>query len=322
MYKVGIIGCGRIAGGFEGGLGRVFPSTHAGAYLNNPNTNVVSISDNDNQKLIKFAKHWEIDRFYQNYKEMLLKEKLDLISVCTHDNTHYEIIDDIINAGIKNIFCEKPLGKSSNEISKMISSCKKHNVNLIVNHSRRWNDRYIYLKHIIKQNKLGSIISITGRYTSGVRVVGSHMIDIMRFLVGEVIFIKGIKETYQSVEKLNYSENFDANDLSYSAIMKFKNGVIGFLDGSSNKDYLVFEIEMQFRNGKIILSNNGEKLEIWFNLNDKLRKLRNKKIIAKPMMENAVNHLVEIMTKRSLNNVCNGNDGFEVIKLIEKIEQN
>jgi predicted dehydrogenase len=321
LFRVGIIGCGRIAGGFEGNPGMIFPSTHAGAYSKNEQTKLISVADQNEAELKKFAKKWDITNIYQNYKKMLLNEKFDLISVCTHDESHCEIVLDVINVGIKNIFCEKPLAKNSDEILSMLDSIKKQNVNLILNHSRRWNDNYIYLKEYIKQGNLGLMTSITGSYTSGIRVIGSHMLDIMRFLVGEIIFIKGIKETYQTATKLDYSDNFNLNDPSYSAIMKFENGVVGFLDGSSNKNYLVFEIEIEFQGGKLKLSNNGEKLDIWINYEKKLKKIKNEKIKIRPMMENAVNHIVKVMKEHCNNDICNGEDGLKVIELIECIER-
>lgn len=321
MYLAGIIGCGRIAGGFENLPGVVFPSTHAGAYQKNPNTKLICVADNNSIKLKKFVKNWKIENSYTDYKQMLLNIKLDLISVCTHDDSHFQIVVDIINAGTKNIFCEKPLAKNSAEIVEMLSYCRKKNVNLFVNHTRRWNDIYIYTKKFITQGSLGSIISLTGRYTSGLRVIGSHMIDIMRYLVGEIIFIKGIKENYQIHEPLVYSDNFDLNDPSYSAIMQFEDGIIGFLDGSSRKKYLVFEIEIQFENGKLILSKNGEKLKIWAYKNTKLTKIKIESLNIRPMMENAMEHIVDVMSSNSHNNICNGEDGLKVIELIETIEK-
>ncbi|MDA9882507.1 Gfo/Idh/MocA family oxidoreductase, partial [Alphaproteobacteria bacterium] len=285
MLRVGIIGCGRIAGGFEYLPGRIFPSTHAGAYTENLNTKLVAASDNNRKNLEKFVQTWEIESHYDNHNEMLSNEKLDLVSICTHDDSHFEIIKDSIDKGVKNIFCEKPLARNSQQILDLIKYCKKYQTNLFVNHTRRWHDRYVYVKKVIKQKRLGSMISITGRYTSGIRVIGSHMIDILRFFSGEIIYVKGMVEPSVSNEKLDYSENFDSNDKSYSAIMKFQNGVIGFLDGTSKKKYLIFEIEMQFEKGKLVLSNNGEKLDIWEKNSNKLFKIKNKKLKIRPMMQ-------------------------------------
>ena len=321
MYKVGIIGCGRIAGGFEYLPNRIFPSTHAGAYLANPLTKLIAICDKDAGRLEQFSKKWKIKNCFNNHKKMLKTNSLDLLSICTHEDTHYEIISDAIELGVKNIFCEKPRGKNSAEIIKILSLCDKNQVNLIVNHTRRWNDKFIYVKNFINHASLGSITSITGRYTSGIRVIGSHMLDIMRFLVGEIKFIHGLREKGLSVLNLSYSENFNSQDHSYSGIMYFENGTIGFLDGSARKKYLIFEIEIQFEKGKLILSDNGQTLSIWQHDKVKLIQVENEIINEKPMMANAVQHITEVISNHAKNNICNGDDGLKVIQLIEALEK-
>ena len=54
-------------------------------------------------RIEKFVQTWEIESHYDNHNEMLSNEKLDLVSICTHDDSHFEIIKDAIDKGVKNI---------------------------------------------------------------------------------------------------------------------------------------------------------------------------------------------------------------------------
>ena len=78
---------------------------------------------------------------------------------------------------------------------------------------------------------------------------------------------------------------------------------------------------MQFEKGKLVISNNGEKLDIWEKNGNKLLKIKNQKLKIRPMMQNAVNHIVKVLKNESENNICNGYDGLKVIELIESIEK-
>ena len=71
MFKVGIIGCGRIAGGFEGDIGRESPCTHIGAYNLNSKTNVTAISDNSKDALLNFSTKWNINNAYLDFEKFL-----------------------------------------------------------------------------------------------------------------------------------------------------------------------------------------------------------------------------------------------------------
>lgn len=88
-------------------------------------------------KLDKFSKRWKVHGLYADYKEMLSREKLNIVSVCTPSGTHSQIAVDAAKSGVKAIFCEKPIATSVPEARKIVDACKKHGMYLTVNHSRR-----------------------------------------------------------------------------------------------------------------------------------------------------------------------------------------
>jgi predicted dehydrogenase len=318
MFKVGIIGCGRIAGGFEGDIGRESPCTHIGAYNLNSKTNVTAISDNSKDALLNFSTKWNINNAYLDYREMLKNEHLDIVSVCSNEDSHFQVVIDAAKSGAKLIFCEKPIAKNTTQAKEMIQCCEENQVKLVINHSRRWHNNFIYAKKQIDSAAFGKIVSITGRYTSGLRVMGTHMIDIMSFLCGPVISISGVKKEKEIKGKLKYSENFSNNDPSYSALLNFNNDIVGFLEGSCHKKYLLFELDIHFTDGRISIINNGQKIDLWRHNKGLLSQLPDVNIKLNSTIMNAVNSNIDCL-EFGTETPSSGKDGFYALEIIEKI---
>ena len=78
-------------------------------------------------------------RIYANHKEMLEKESpLDIVTVGISDHRHAEVVVDAANAGVKGIFCEKPLATTMEDTDRMLEACERNNVVLSVDHTRRF----------------------------------------------------------------------------------------------------------------------------------------------------------------------------------------
>ncbi len=126
MLKSAIVGCGRIASGFDDDPKRKSSiATHAGAYkfLKNE-VDLICASDIDELKLKNFGEKWDIKKLYVDYKEMLAKEKIDILSICTWASSHFEICKEAVNNGVRAIFCEKPIAESLAEADEKIFAKK------------------------------------------------------------------------------------------------------------------------------------------------------------------------------------------------------
>ena len=62
---------------------------------------------------------------YTDYREMLAREELDILTVATSDNRHTDIVVDGANASVKGILCEKPLATSLEDADRMIEACRR-----------------------------------------------------------------------------------------------------------------------------------------------------------------------------------------------------
>ena len=135
LYRAGIIGCGRIGVEFE--------DSHAGAYMDCPDTELVGLYDLQLKRAERWAwtySVWHITPDYYNavFENYInLAQHCDMVSVCTPVETHCQIVCDIAPY-VKAIYCEKPMATTLEECDEMIKACKKHNVILQINHQRRF----------------------------------------------------------------------------------------------------------------------------------------------------------------------------------------
>ena len=189
IYNSAIVGCGKIGSEFDPG-GTYKITTHARAYKNIENTNLVALCDSNEEKLKTAGKKWQVSRLYKDYRGMLDNEDIDILSVCTWNSTHYEILKYASQSNVKAVFCEKPIATTLEEADDMINLCKQYNITLMIDHQRRFDPFHNKIKNFIKQGSLGELQQTTFYYSSGIANFGGHMFDLLRFFFGEVEFVQ------------------------------------------------------------------------------------------------------------------------------------
>ncbi len=100
---------------------------HAFSYARNQGVEIAAVAAIDN--LEPFAKKWSIPKAYADYKEMLSKENLDLVSVCVPNSLHHPVALAAAHAG-RHIFCEKPLATTVADAREIIDVCRQSGVKL------------------------------------------------------------------------------------------------------------------------------------------------------------------------------------------------
>ena len=122
LYRAGIIGCGRIADTIEDELVRapawsLLPYSHAGAYQRCTRTQLVAAADLNRERLETFGHRRGVERLYNDFREMLDRERLDIVSICVPTRAHAAVALDVAQRPVKGIYLEKPIAQpASNEI--------------------------------------------------------------------------------------------------------------------------------------------------------------------------------------------------------------
>ncbi len=252
-YRAAIVGCGRIASGFDNDPKRKDSiATHAGAYKFCQDTELVAAADIDSAKLKEFGEKWDVNNLYSNVDEMLEKENIDILSICTWSPTHNEICKKAVKNNVKAIFCEKPIADTLKAADEMIDLCHKNNVLLAVNHGRRWDNLHQQIKEYIASGSLGKIQQVNTYYTAGIANTGTHRLDLLRFLFGDVSWVWS-----------NFEGKENEIDPTVDAYLYFKDGFGATMHALSKESYMISEVDIYGTKGRIRIENSGYKAVQW-----------------------------------------------------------
>lgn len=273
--RIGLLGCGFI--------GRV----HSNAYLKIPFTyqnlsarpELTALCDCEGAE--GKARLFNYKGYYTDWKRLVEDPNIDIIDNCTPDDMHYEPAVAAAENG-KHVICEKPLAMTVDEAGKMAQAVKKAGIKSMCCHNYRFIPAVRMAKELIEKGVLGKIYRFRGCYlqeighdpqtpvenlwyASGTKSgilfgIGSHVIDIARFLVGEVKTVSGLVKTFNTSRKTASGQQEQVKaDEGNVTIIEFGNGAIGTIESSGvsagRKNQLTWEI-------------NAEKGSIAFDLED------------------------------------------------------
>jgi predicted dehydrogenase len=199
-YRVGIIGLGRISSTIDdevqGNPMVMLPYAHTACFREVDAVEVVAAADPFDEQRAAFGERWGVTRLYADYREMLEKEHLDIVSVATSAKPRPEIVKVCAAAGVKGIYAEKPIALSLAEADEMVAACDANNVALAVGCTRRWDAWWQMVRKLIADGQIGRVLQVNASWNAAISHNGSHLIDLVRFLVGddEVIWVFGESE--------------------------------------------------------------------------------------------------------------------------------
>jgi predicted dehydrogenase len=215
--RVGVIGVGNMG------------KNHARIYSELDSCELVAVCDHNlllvNQVAGKYGTN-----YYQSYKEMIEKEKLDLVTIATPTKYHKEISVYAMDNKI-NVLLEKPIALTLEDAQEIVDSQKKNNVKLLVGNIERFNPAIIELKKRLLAGQLGVIFKVEAHrlspFPNRVSDVGVildlavHDIDLMRYITGvDILF------SYTLTKKKISTEHEDM----VLSLFLFENDIVGSLD--------------------------------------------------------------------------------------------
>ena len=140
---VGIIGAGRIAW-----IG------HLPWYWENPHAEIVAISDVTEDKARRAAQRLGVNTWYRDFHDLLARDDIAAVSICTPVWTHKEIAVAAAKAG-KHILCEKPMARTVEECDAMTEAARQAGVKLAVGFTKRCHPGFERIKQIVDEGLIG-----------------------------------------------------------------------------------------------------------------------------------------------------------------------
>lgn len=245
-----IIGCGMIAGGYDEVASSALVRTHALAYQLHQHTKLVAVADSNADKAREFAIRWQADEWYNDAWRMLDEKKPDLVSVCTPDHNHSEILQLCLKSeSVKGVWCEKPLTTNLSLARKLVSEFSEAGKSLIVNYPRSYTPSMKQLKSQLLGGELGVIQKVVVYYTKGIIHNGSHALDLLVNWWGQP----------SSINVLRSFVDFTEEDPTVDANLEFQ-GVPVYLMGLNDSCYSQFEIDIFGSLARASITDNGRRI--------------------------------------------------------------
>lgn len=239
--RYALIGCGRIA------------VNHFNSYLvNKDKIELVALCDIKIQRIESLldkcgaSKILKDIKIYKSYKEMIANENLDLVAIATESGTHAEISIYCLKNKI-NVIVEKPMALSIEDADEMIKLADEKRVKLCVSFQNRFNKCVKKLKEEIETGRFGRLFHgvVQTRWYRDEEYYKQadwrgtwkgdggclmnqciHNIDLLLWIMGDV------KEVFAYTDNLHH-RGIETEDFGM-ALLKFKNGRYGMIEGTVN----------------------------------------------------------------------------------------
>jgi len=200
MLKVAVIGTGSMG------------KHHARVYSQLENVQLVGVADTNPETAKTVAREYKT-RAYTDYRELILKERPDAVSIAVPTILHRDVTLYALDHGT-HVLVEKPIAHTVEAAKEMEAKAREKGLKLMVGHIERFNPAVRELKRIIGAGELGQVKAMSARrvgpFTNritdvGVIIdIGVHDIDVMSYILNDTISgvytsagdCNGVAETY------------------------------------------------------------------------------------------------------------------------------
>ena len=221
-------------------------------------------------------------RGVSDWRRVIDDPEIHIVDIVTPNNSHPEIAIAAAQAG-KHVICEKPLARTAAEAKTMLDAVEAAGVTHMVAFNYRHTPAVALARKIIEEGRIGTILNFRGTYlqdwsadpngplswrfqkkiagSGAVGDIATHVIDMARYLVGEIAAVNAVTRTYiterpiqnSGTDKLGASVRLsgvptapvDVDD-EVMTLLRFQDGAVGSLEATRNaygrNNYLTFEI--------------------------------------------------------------------------------
>jgi predicted dehydrogenase len=254
-WKVGIIGAGRIAGGFDepGRLNDQKVFTHAGAYRLHGDFELDSVYDLDPKAAREFSLKWNVPHLHSEVRSFFSRP-LDVISVCTPDATHFEWTKRALECeSVKVVFVEKPVASDLREIDELIELSRSKGKTVVVNYQREFDMDLHRALEPIRAGRQEWLLA-RGCYYKGLSHIGSTLLQMILSSVGTPAAVWSFQKNLNKVIR----------EESYDFVLYYDGGkqvVVSSLDkGEKDYYYHIFDLEFFLSDRRLAFTYNTRRM--------------------------------------------------------------
>ncbi len=238
---------------------------------------VVAVADQDSKGRAAAAKRLKAPRAYADYRQMLEKERPQIVSVAPRWlDCHRDMVLACAEFGC-HVFLEKAMCQTLEQADEMVAALEKRNLKLAIAHQTRYSPSLKHVQQLIADGKLGDILELRGRGKEDRRgggedlmVLGTHIMDLMRFFAGDAQWcFAEVRDGRKSVTKDEVRDGAEgigplAGD-EIHAMYRFSGTTMGYFSTQRVRHGASKRFGLQIFGTKGILTmTTGALPEIWF----------------------------------------------------------
>lgn len=263
-----LVGTGRIGWLLEQDPLRGKPCTHAGALRAIKGVSLIAAADPDYERLADFGQSYGVRALYPGCRELLREREVDILAVAAPTADHCGIVTEAALSGrVRGIYCEKPIARTLIEAERMIEACEKTGVALLIGHERRFGAHFIRTRRLVEEGVIGELRTVIGQSLCGDQGAlsrakagggpllhdGTHLTDLLGYFCGPVDWVSGRALRSHGTRNIEHTA---------AAMLSFKNGALGFIEGGGRREYFAFELELQGTQGILRIGNRPPSLQL------------------------------------------------------------
>ena len=173
----------------------------------------------------EYAETYGLSTTYADYGEMLARESLDMVSICTWMHLHEPMVLAAVEAGVKAIHCEKPMADTWGGAKRMAAAAKAAGCQLTFNHQRRYGAAYTIAKQMLDEGRIGQLLRQESE-CGNIYDSGTHFIDMFSFYNGESPAKWVLAQIDYRTEDLVFGAHCENQQV---LLVEYDNGVFGLV---------------------------------------------------------------------------------------------
>lgn len=229
-FGVAVFGCGGVSAG------------HFSAYAANPRAHLVAAVDVRPELAEAAARRWGAERWYSSVEAALDDAAVRVVDLCLPHHLHAPVAIQAAKAG-KHVFVEKPIANTLDEADAMIAACREHGVLLMVDQTKRYQNRHRTLKQLLDNGYIGEPLLVKAAYLQDITYawhhmeperlkgywkhdgvisgIGIHVLDLLRWFIGEAVEVQAVATTSDLIDPGRTTEDTGL------MLLRFANGCVG-----------------------------------------------------------------------------------------------
>ncbi len=264
-YRAAVIGCNRMGGLMRGDVDPSVhpyqrPHSHGAGFHAHERTHLVACADLVAEVREAFGQRYGVplERQYADYREMIDKEKPDIVSIATQPEPRGEIVVYAAEHGVRAIYAEKPMAASMRDADAMVEAVERNGVAFNLGARRRFYPGFIKMRQVIESGELGDLKALVMHHAGGLFNMGSHILDLTGFLNGDrpAVWVQG---HLPNGDRALQGNTLVEDPAPYHGAIQFDNGVTGYAVATP----LMGRYEAFCDEGIVLAFNDHRDFEIW-----------------------------------------------------------